>query len=390
MKIEFFDGNDIRLLETGSAYFPALLSAIDAAGFEIYLESYIFADDGSGRAVATALARAAQRGVAVHVLVDGFGARNFPHEFGAALDAAGVEVLVFRPEVARLELRRHRLRRLHRKVAVIDRRFAFVGGINIIDDMDTPRQVPPRFDYAVAIEGPLVHHVHHAARHLWQLVRWISFGQRPPRPPPLAPPPVACGDMAAALVLRDNLRHRRDIEDAYLDAISCAHAEVVLASAYFLPGRRFRHALMHAARRGVRVTVLLQGKVEYLLLHYAAQALYGSLLAAGVRIVEYRRSFLHAKVAVVDRDWATVGSSNIDPFSLMLAREANVVVRHAGFAAELRHSLERAMAQGGVEIRLEDLRKRSPLARIANWLAYSIVRLAVGVAGYGAGREFGA
>jgi cardiolipin synthase len=389
MKTEFVEGNNIRLLETGAAYFPALIAAIDAARIEIYLETYIFADDNTGRTVAMSLARAAQRGVAVRLLLDGFGARDFPDAFGDALLTAGVEVQVFRPEVARLELRRHRLRRLHRKLVVVDRHLAFVGGINVIDDMDTPRQVPPRFDYAVAIEGPLLPEIHHAVRHLWQLVRWASFRQRMPKPLPSPGPAAPCGNMAAVFVLRDNLRHRRDIEDAYLDAITGARREVVLACAYFLPGRRFRHALMDAARRRVRVIVLLQGKVEYVLLHYATQALYGSLIAAGVHIFEYRRSFLHAKVAVVDNQWATVGSSNIDPFSLMLAREANVVVRHSGFAKELRESLDLAMAHGGVEIRLEDLKKRSLLARVANWLAYSAVRLAVGFAGYGASKEFG-
>jgi cardiolipin synthase len=196
------------------------------------------------------------------------------------------------------------------------------------------------------------------------------------------------GDIEAAFVLRDNLRHRGDIEEAYLDAIESATRDVILANAYFLPGRRFRHALMAAAARGVRVTLLLQGRVEYVMLHYATQALYGSLIAAGVRIVEYRRGFLHAKVAVVDGRWATVGSSNIDPFSLLLAREANVVVRDAGFAANLRDSLERAMIQGGVEIRREDLKRRPLLRRAANWFAYAAVRLAVGLTGYGAGREY--
>jgi cardiolipin synthase len=386
--VEFVEGNRIMLLETGAAYFPALLAAINAAQVEVYLETYIFADDNSGRAVALALARAGQRGVAVRVLLDGFGARNFPDVFGEPLAASGVEVLIYRPEVARLELRRHRLRRLHRKIVVVDRRLAFVGGINVIDDMDTPRQTPPRFDYAVSIEGPLVPQIHHAARHLWQLVRWASFRQRLPNPLPTPARPAPTGDMAAAFVLRDNLRHRRDIEEIYLDAIAGAKREVVLASAYFLPGRRFRRALMEAARRDVRVIVLLQGKVEYVLLHYATQALYGSLIAAGVHIFEYRRSFLHAKVAVIDNHWTTIGSSNIDPFSLMLAREANVVVRHTGFARQLRESLELAMSRGGVEVRLADLKKRSLLVRIANWLAYSGVRLAVGFAGYGARKEF--
>lgn len=385
---DFLAGNQVTLLETGAEYFPALLAAIEAACSEVHLETYIFADDETGRQVAAALARAAGRGVAVRVLVDGFGARDFFHTLGRPLVAAGAEVLVYRQEVARFRLRRHRLRRLHRKLAVVDGCIAFIGGINIIDDWDmgnTPDQVPPRFDYAVSVEGPLLAVIDHAAHHLWQLVRWASFRRRLPMPPAIRPRQSRqAGAMAAAFVVRDNLRHRRDIEEAYLAAIANARDEVVLANAYFLPGRRFRHALMDAARRGVRVTILLQGKVEYVLLHYATQALYGALLSAGVRIFEYHRSFLHAKVAVVDGAWATVGSSNIDPFSLLLAREANVLVCDDAFASDLRGSLMRAMAEGAHEIRPEDLKRRRLPARAASWLAYSAVRLAIGIAGYGA------
>ena len=188
--------------------------------------------------------------------------------------------------------------------------------------------------------------------------------------------------------MRDNLRHRRDIEEAYLDAIGAARSEIVLANAYFLPGRRFRRALTDAVARGVRVNVLLQGRVEYLLQHYATQALYGSLLGAGVRIFEYRPSFLHAKVAVIDDEWATVGSSNIDPFSLLLAREANVIVRDAGFAGQLRRSLAQAIADDSSEVRAEEFRGRSVFRRAASWLAYTAVRLAVGLAGYGGQRDY--
>jgi cardiolipin synthase len=383
MKATFLAGNAVMLLETGSAYFPALLAALDSATVEIYLESYIFADDDTGRAVSGALGRAAQRGVVVRVLVDGFGARMFPDGLGRGLVAQGVEVQVYRPEVARLSVRRHRLRRLHRKLVVVDGRIAFVGGINVIDDMDTPGQVPPRFDYAVQVTGPLLPLIHHATRHLWLLVRWTNFHRHDPAPRPrLGARPT--GGVQAAFVLRDNLRHRRDIEDAYLEAIGAAQQEIILASAYFFPGIRFRHALMDAARRGVRVVILLQGRVEYMLLHYATQALHGNLIAAGVSIVEYRRSFLHAKVAVIDGYWATVGSSNIDPFSLLLAREANIVVRHTGFAGQLRESLHRAMAEGGAVVDSDDLKNRPLYVRIASWLAYAAVRMAVGIAGYGA------
>ena len=386
MKPRFVAGNRIELLETGAEYFPALIAAIDAAAAEVHLQTYIFANDATGRAVSAALAQAALRGVAVRVLVDGFGAREFPVVFGAELERAGVEVLVYRAKISPLTLKRHRLRRLHHKIAVIDSRVGFVGGINIIDDWDmgtTPEQIPPRYDYAVRIEGPLLAAMHASMRRIWQLVRWARLRRRLLEPPRRAPDDTPRGDMRAAFVVRDNLRHRRDIEEAYLDAIAAARQEVLLASAYFLPGRRFRYALAAAAKRGVQVTVLLQGRVEYRLLHHATQALYGALLGSGIRIFEYHKSFLHAKVAVIDSCWSTVGSSNIDPFSLLMAREANIVVADAAFGAELRASLQGAMDAGAREVRHEDWRTAPLPLRVARWLAYGLVRLAMGIAGYG-------
>jgi cardiolipin synthase len=386
MTADFCSGNQIELLESGAQFFPALIAAIDAATCEVHLETYIFADDVAGRAVLVALAAAAQRGVAVRVLLDGFGARDFLAGAGQTLIASGALLEVYRAEVAQLKLRRHRLRRLHRKLAVIDGGVAFVGGINLIDDADTPG-LGPRFDYAVRITGPLVARIHASMARLWRLVGWARLQRRPADLIPCPCVRTVAGTMAAAFVIRDNLRHRRDIEQAYLGAIGQAKAEVLLASAYFLPGRRFRKALLQAAARGVRVTVLLQGQVEYALLHYATQALYGKLLAGGVHLYEYRAGFLHAKVGVVDAQWATVGSSNIDPFSLLLAREANVVVQDAGFAAQLKASLERAIAAGAIEITHSDLQRSSWGARIMRWAAYGLVRLMLGVTRYG-GKDY--
>lgn len=383
MSPEFLPGNRVELLESGADFFPALQAAIAAAQCEVHLETYIFADDATGRAIVAALADAAQRGVAVRVMVDGFGARAFPDGLGRTLVAAGAELEVYRAEVARLRLRRHRLRRLHRKLAVIDGRIAFVGGINIIDDTDTPG-LGPRFDYAVRVEGPLVARIHDSMTRLWRLVGWARLRRRPP---PLALPSCArdtpAGTMSAAFVIRDNLRHRHDIEQAYLAAIAAARSEILIASAYFLPGQRFRHALIQAAARGVTVTILLQGQVEYALLHYATQALYGHLLKNGIRIYEYRAGFLHAKVATIDGWWATVGSSNIDPFSLLLAREANVVVKDTGFAQRLRASLLAAIAAHARAIGQADLERSGLIARTLRWMAYGLVRLMLGVTRYG-------
>jgi len=383
MKAEYLTGNAIDLLETGSEFFPALIAAIDAAKREFHLETYIFEDDAIGRAVAGALCRAAQRGVAVRVLADGFGAADFVATLRPQLEAAGVQVLVYRPEIARFRLRRHRLRRLHRKLAVADGRSAFVGGINIVDDIDAAHPAPPRFDFAVRVEGPLLVPIHATVRRLWTLVAWAGFRRRlrlPATSPVTAEPR---GSMRAAFVIRDTLRHRRDIEEAYLEAIGKAQTEILLANAYFLPGGRFRQALLAATARGVQVTILLQGRIEYALQHYATQSLYDMLLGAGVRIFEYHYSYLHAKVGVIDCCWATVGSSNIDPFSLLLAREANVFVDDREFAARLRASLETAMRDGARELRREDWERKPWLQRLASRLAYGLVRLMIGIAGYG-------
>ncbi len=384
---ELLAGNLLQLLKSGGGYFPALIAAIDAAEHEVHLETYIFEDDATGRAVAAALSRAARRGLAVRVLVDGFGARDFAGGLGATLAADGVEVMTYRPEAGQFGLRRHRLRRLHRKLAVTDCRVAFVGGINVIDDFDDGQEVAPRFDYAVRVEGPLVARIHATVRHVWRLVRWARLGRRPPPPAPLPAPPTVSGTARAALLIRDNLRHRRDIENAYLSAIAQARREILIANAYFLPGRRFRKELLAAAKRGVVVKLLLQGRSDHMLLHYATLSLYDRMLSAGVRVFEYEPAELHAKVAVIDDDWATVGSSNIDPFSLLLSREANLVVRDAEFAGELRASVESAIDGAAREIRLEDQRHRSWLARLASAAAYSLVRMLIGVTRY-AGKQY--
>jgi cardiolipin synthase len=381
MTLHFLGGNKLELLTNGSAYFPALRREIDAARSEIYLETYIFNDDDTGFGVAAALVRAAVRGVRVHVLVDGFGSKDMFKQTRELLQAAGVQVLIFGPKTSPLTLRRNRLRRLHRKLVVVDARVAFVGGINIIDDMHTPRQKPPRYDYAVRAEGPLVESVLQQTGRLWRRVAWASLTRGLQHHGTIHVAPA--GDQRAALVVRDNLRHRSDIEDAYLEAIDAAREEIIIANAYFFPGVRFRHALRRATERGVRVQLLLQGRVEYVLLHYASRALYGPLLDAGVEIYEYHKSFLHCKVAVIDRRWATVGSSNIDPFSLMLSREANVVIDDVPFALELRRNLQDHMQDGAMVV-AKSVWHRQPLwRRSLIWGAYGCARLLMGVAGYG-------
>jgi len=383
MTAEFLPGNRLTLLNSGKEYFPALLAAIEAATTEIYLESYIFADDEIGHEVAGALCRAARRGVQVNVTVDGWGARNFSTDFLPLLTEAGVRAMFYRPEIGRFHFKRHRLRRLHRKLVVIDARIAFVGGINVISDDNAPPELRPHYDYAVRIEGPVLPQVHHAVRRMWETVSWANFKRRFRSTLAIKPCSAPAGRQTAAFLIRDNIRHRNDILHAYLDAIDGATDEILIANAYFLPGIRFGRALYAAARRGVRITVLLQGKTDHHLLHYATQTLYATALKAGIRIFEYEKSFMHAKVAVIDGEWATVGSSNIDPFSLLLAKEANIVIRDHAFGNDLRSSLKLAIRDGARELLPADLSRLPWHSSLLRWLAYGLVRAMVGIAGYG-------
>lgn len=191
--------------------------------------------------------------------------------------------------------------------------------------------------------------------------------------------------MRAALVLRDNVRNRSRIEKAYRRAIGNARHEIIIANAYFMPGGKLRRALVMAARRGVRVRLLLQGRYEYFMQYHAARPVYGALLAAGVEIYEYAPSFLHAKVAVIDaqgeRPWATVGSSNLDPLSLLLAREANVVVEDGAFATDLRQRLVHAMQHAGRRMDPARYAGRPLRQRVLDRIAFGLMRLALWVTG---------
>jgi cardiolipin synthase len=374
-------GNTLQLLRNGAEYFPALLAAIDAAKHEVFLESYLYEPDTVGQAVSTALIAAARRGVAVHLLLDGFGAGKLPATEQAHLRNGGVNLLFFRPEHGRFRFDKQRLRRLHRKLAVIDGRVGFVGGINILADTTHDHGLAPRYDYAVRFSGPAATELRRLAANQWRRTAWMQLKRDLAQVPPPPLPAPAIGNHVIRLVWRDNLRHRRDIEHAYLAAIASARHEIVLANAYFLPGITFRRALVAARQRGVRVVLLLQGRIDHLLLFYASQVLYRPMLAAGIEIYEYTAGFMHAKVGVIDREWFTIGSSNIDPFSLLTAREANVVVRDPSLAAALRDDIQRHIEADSFAVapRAHRARWRNALP----WLAYQLVRLMLGLTGYG-------
>ncbi|HAT32813.1 MAG TPA: cardiolipin synthase ClsB [Janthinobacterium sp.] len=375
--VNYTASNDIKLLHCGTDYFPALIGAIDAAQSEIYFETYIFAGDDTGSAVQAALMRAAGRGVTVCMITDWFGTGNAQiRRLHTQLEQAKVQHRIFNPWF------RRGVTRTHRKICVVDAACAFVGGININDDMFCDNNhslalAAPRWDFAVLVRGPLVAAIHQEAQAQWarlgklglikriNLYRELRAVNKEARAQKL---------MLASFVVRDNLRNRRAIQRAYLHALGHARKSVLLANPYFAPGRKFREALASAARRGVEV-VLLIGVGEIWLQDAVAHSFYPKLLDAGVKVVEYHKTQLHAKVAVIDDDWATVGSSNVDGLSLFLNQEANVIVKDAAFAQSLRAHIEQAVADG-VVIHKDDFAHVGRFRRLgyeAAFLAYKLL-----------------
>jgi cardiolipin synthase len=373
--VTYVANNDIILLETGQQLFPAMIAAIDAARHDILFETYIFAEDEVARGIEAALIRAAERGLKVRVLVDWFGTGHRACcRRAEAFARAGVHYRVFNPWFKR------GIARTHRKITVVDGEIAFVGGININDDMrhDYEPYLPlpaPRWDFAVSVRGPLVAQIHFEAQAQWMRAGRLDILSRIGlyRETRKAPPTEGARPMRAAFVVRDNLRNRRTIQRAYLQAIGQARKSVLLANPYFAPGRKFREALAQAARRGVAVTLLI-GTGEFRMQDAVARSFYPKLLADGIQVVEYRKTQLHAKIAVVDDDWATVGSSNCDGLSLFLNQEANIVVKNAAFARAVRAHIERGVADGEI-VRMEEFEGMGWMRRVRYEMAYLLYKL---------------
>lgn len=379
MRARWIPGNQLQLLENGEEFFPRVFEAVAAARHEVLIETFILFEDRVGLALHAALLQAAARGARVDLSIDGFGSPDLSERFVASLVGAGVRIHVFDPAPRLWGWRTNMFRRLHRKIVVVDAERAFVGGINYSADHLLDHGPQAKQDYAVQIEGPLVAHIRGFA------VRAIAAGLRArqstqarqevyQRYPPLPQLPAAAGRMAALFVTRDNHHHRNDIEKHYRIAIRSARERVIIANAYFFPGYRLLREMRRAARRGVRVDLILQGEPDMPIVRTAASLLYHHLLDAGVRIHEYTERPLHGKVATSDREWATVGSSNLDPLSLSLNLEANVIVRDAHFNRELRERLDQLIAHACREITDEGLEEPRWWRVLRSVLVFHVLR----------------
>jgi len=378
MNARWIEGNDIRLLENGEEFFPRVFACIGEAKQEVIIETFILFEDKVGIQLHGALLAAAQRGVQVDLTIDGFGSPDLSEQFVRSLIDAGVRIHVFDPGKRLLGWRMNMLRRMHRKIVVVDGQLAFVGGINYSADHLADYGPEAKQDYSVEIRGPLVAEIHRfthamlAQGQRYQRRRSWWLGRSRLRTHPRNLPPV--GPAAAMLVVRDNREHFGDIERHYRIAIRAARQRIVIANAYFFPGYLLMKELRRAARRGVDVRLILQGEPDMPIVKTAAMMLYHHLLGAGVKIYEYCERPLHGKVALMDDEWATVGSSNLDPLSLALNLEANVIIRDRAFNQHLHGRLEHLIRHSCKRIDLQELGELRGLQLARSFLAYHFTR----------------
>jgi cardiolipin synthase A/B len=334
MKQQWRDGNQVELLINGDEFFPRVFDAINAAKREVILETFIFNIDEVGKTLQRVLIDAAKRGVRIEVTVDDYGSADLTKDFVAEMAQAGVHLHVFDPTPRLLGMRMNLFRRLHRKIVLIDGELAFVGGINFVSDHLIGYGPKAKQDYALQVRGPVVEDIRAACQTL--LSRASSA-----RVDELAKGNWdAQGTSQALFALRDNFRHKRDIERLYIRAFHAAKERIWVANAYFFPGYRILRSLRKAAQRGVKVVLILQGRPDMPWVTACSRMLYNYLLRDGVMIHEYYQRPLHGKVALVDDEWTTVGSSNLDPLSLSLNLEANIFIQDAALNQQLYEHLQ--------------------------------------------------
>lgn len=391
---KWVSGNQFTLLENGEEFFPRVFHCIAAAEREVVLETFIWFNDKVGQGLQAALIAAGSRGVQIDVTIDDYGSPDLPPEFLSALARAGVRVHVFDPGPRLWGWRTNLFRRMHRKIVVIDGARAFVGGINYSADHLADFGPLAKQDYAVEIVGPIVTSIHtfvyralaagqrNAESTLWGRLRDRFSAQaqtlaqtlRPTANLPAPPPESVQGDAAGIFVTRDNRKHTTDIERHYRIAIRASQHRIIIANAYFFPGYRLLKELRKAARRGVEVRLILQGEPDMAIVKTAASMLYHHLLGAGILIYEYRERPLHGKVAVFDDTLSTVGSSNLDPLSLALNLEANVLIKDHAFNQHLTERLEYLISSSCKQILISDIKESGRWRVIRSFFLFHLLR----------------
>lgn len=357
-------GNSVTLLADGDRFFDTILAAISRAKKSINLESYIFTSDNVGMRVAQKLAEKARAGVEVNVIYDSVGSIGTSSQMFSMMRSAGVEVIEYHPFVP---WRRYwgLSFRDHRKILVVDGVRAFVGGINIGREYAGKKYGGDSWrDTHVMVEGPAVKDIQ-----FFFMENWYRNGGPIMNTGLYFPDIKEKGDKLLMVLCARSRRNVRPVHESYISAIKNARHSIYITNAYFIPDAKIFRSLVRAAQRGVDVRLLLPGKSDIAVVKLASMYLYKRYLKHNIRIFEYRRSILHAKTAVIDGVWSTVGSSNLDRRSFRKNLELNVAVLDQEFGDELEALFMKDLEQC-IEVTLPEFQRRSLHLFLLEWLFY--------------------
>ncbi|WP_336516361.1 phospholipase D-like domain-containing protein [Pollutibacter soli] len=364
--------NRVKLIRGGKEYFNLLLQLIAAAKKQVHVQVYIFEEDTTGRMIADALKEAAQKGVEVHLLVDGYASSKLKQTFLKEMTDAGVHLRFFNPLFKGKNF--YFGRRMHHKIAVADAEIALVTGVNITDRYNDMPDHPAWLDFAVWLEGD-------AALDLCNIC-WSTWNNY------LTPAaPADCSKVRTSATFpeeenssvsvrrNDWVRRKNEISFTYIDMLRRAEKQVVILCSYFLPGKQIRRQMSNATKRGVKITVITAGISDIILAKYAERYLYAWMLRNNVQIYEYQPRILHGKIAVADSSWLTVGSYNINNLSAYASIELNLNIRQEKLAKETEEMLLTIAEKECIPITDEYLRKSDNiLVKFGRWSSFQILR----------------
>ncbi len=363
--------NHVELIISGKEYFKKLEELIDKAEYYIHLQTYVFQDDTTGSHIQKALIRAAKRGVKIYLLIDAYGSSSLPKKFIDEMVSAGIEFRFYGQLFSHWAV--HISRRMHHKIFVVDGVYSIAGGINISDNYNDLHGRKAWLDFAVLSKGPISLELLLICLRKWKRRRLRKI------PSEFLNKKNEHENHAHGCFVyareNDPWLNKNQVSLTYRRAFRSAEKEIIIAGGYFIPGFVFRKLMKNAVRRGVEIKIITGTKSDVGVAKNAKQFLYDWMLRNGIKIYEYRKSNVHAKVAVVDKEWATVGSYDLNNLSAYSNIELNVDIMNETFASHLHNILEKIIKEDCIQITPDRLMKRYNWKKqFRAWLSYRIVR----------------
>lgn len=369
---EYNDLNKVKLIHGGKEYFDLLLSLIERAKESIHLQTYIYDDDETGRRIADALKEAVKRKVSVFLLADGYASQAMSKAFIKDMVAAGIQFRFFEPFFKGKHF--YFGRRMHHKIVVVDTLYALVGGINISNRYNDLPEKKAWLDFAIFIEGVVAKELCILCWKTWNEFP-VNMGLTPCEEQVLTYTIAPEERMLVRMKRNDWVRGKNEISASYIEMFRNARSHIIIMCSYFLPGKIIRRLLRNATRRGVKVSVITAGKSDIRMAKYAERWMYDWLLRNNIELYEYQPCILHAKVAVCDGAWLTLGSYNVNNISAYASIELNLDIKNAAFANDMDNILQKIIGEDCIHITKEKhISTKNLVKQFIRWCSYHFIR----------------